>query len=146
MPVTRSGVGGVKRLAPSVESPLATSRAHRADAAQESDLAVAIWQRIDACLSSVFGPQGVAALLVRSLHLAQPEHPWLLEAQPKDAGTNDFEWLRQALAQREPAMAVAANSCLLETFCALLAKLIGAPLAEQLLEPVWLASIHGISA
>ena len=113
-----------------------------------ADLAVTIWHRVDAVLSSVFGRHGVSALFVRSLHLARAKYPWLEEVRPgtgATVGTNDtsaasdFASLRAALAKREPSLALEANGWLLKTFCDLLARLLGEALSQKLLQPVWRA-------
>lgn len=102
-----------------------------------ADLAVTIWLRVDAALSSVFGQHGVSTLFRRSLYLAQAKYPWLEEVKPTATAVSDFDALRVVLAQHDPSVARAAHTWLLKTFCDLLIKLIGGLLSQSLLQPVW---------
>ena len=116
------------------------------DAAQLADQAVAIWHRVDGALSSVFGQQGVSSLFRRSLQVARAKYAWLEEVSPGVTDASDFDALRTVLAQREPSLAVAGHGWLLQTFCDLLARIIGEALLQKLLQPVWLHSTVGTAA
>jgi len=95
-----------------------------------------VWAELDATLSPILGPRGVAALWQRSLHLAAAAHPWLSAGQP-DGGPPDAAALVAALGGRGRDDAVAGSNRLLATFHELLVSLIGASLTERLLRSVW---------
>jgi hypothetical protein len=106
-----------------------------ANSARLADAAVSQWQAIDAALALVIGNLGVAALYHRSLFLSLKTHPWLDHERSPDV--LDLPALRALLAAREVAEVSEASATLLRTFRELLASLVGAPLAERLLGPVW---------
>ena len=97
----------------------------------------AVWLELDAILSPIIGPRGVAALGQRSLHLAAETHPWLAAPQPGGPAQVDPEMLVPLLAKRSSDEALAAGSTFLHTFHETLCRLIGASLCERLLQPVW---------
>lgn len=104
-------------------------------AGQVSAAASATWARVEAELSPVLGSAGVAALYRRSLVWARAEGPALAEVYDATAFAKGFEPLRYALSSLSHADAIVASRALMRAFCELLAELIGAPLAERLLEP-----------
>ncbi len=101
-----------------------------------ADAAVAVWRGVEGALSPIIGPSGVAALYRRSLHLTRGTHACLAEVYDADREAGGFVPLHRTLSQQTPAVAVAANGVLLQTFCDLLASLIGATLTERLLRSV----------
>jgi hypothetical protein len=107
-------------------------RAHD-DAPQIAEAIVSRWREIDAALSPIVGSRGVATLYRRCVFLAGKTHPWLVHDQPGDAPTLDLPALHALLATRESAEAHAAGQLLLATFTDLIGRLIGASLAERLL-------------
>ncbi|WP_325480585.1 hypothetical protein [Piscinibacter sp.] len=107
-----------------------------ANASHIADTAVSTWRRVDAALTPIVGPRGVAALFKRSLNLARAAHPGLAAVDDQANEPDAYAALRGALAQQTPAAASAAHDALLLTFRDLLGKLIGAPLTERLLQPV----------
>ena len=96
------------------------------------------FQAIQRILTPILGPRGVAALYHRSLHKARADHPWLAGPLENASPTLDLVALVTAI-ERQPhrADAVAAATALLRAFHDLLASLIGQPLTERLLDPVW---------
>ena len=127
--------------------PLAAPLAHRvgagANAAQVADAIFAVWAEIDDALTPILGSRGVAALYMRSLHLAGKAHPWLAapdEGEPPAVGPAA---LKSALARHSSSAAAAGGSAFLQTFHELLASLVGASLTERLLRSVWAAPSSG---
>jgi hypothetical protein len=114
-----------------------------ANSARLADAAVSQWQAIDAALAPVIGSLGVAALYHRSLFLSLNTHPWLDHERRPDV--LDLPALRALLAARDPAEVPEASATLLRTFMELLASLVGTPLAERLLGPVWSQTPAGIA-
>jgi hypothetical protein len=111
------------------------------DAQGVASLQVATWRAVDDALRGVIGPLGVSALLARSLVLAQRRHPSLAAAQampnPPAGAEALLDGLRAALQQQPLAEAQAAGQTLVQVYTELLDSLIGAALAERLLQPVW---------
>ena len=107
-----------------------------ADAAQIADAVVAAWQEIDAVLTSIVGPLGVAALYRRSLHLTGQTHPWLARANDGVPTPMDLATLKSLLVQQSSTSAAAGGGAFLRTFHDLLASLIGPSLTERLLRSV----------
>ena len=106
---------------------------HGADARAVADAAASTWHQVDDALSPIIGERGVIALFKRSLHLTLTAHPWL----PQQAADHEaFAALHASLSNQTAADAAAAQGALLHNFRSLLAKLIGASLADRLLQPV----------
>lgn len=116
-----------------IEARLAQLAIQGADARQIARAAIQTWRAIDAALSPIVGPRGVAALYRRSLYLTHRDHPSLTSVAEGAREPGDFDSLQAALAQQTSANAAAANGALLHAFTTLLASLIGAALAERLL-------------
>jgi hypothetical protein len=116
---------------------LARLAAHSANAGEVADATVATWRDIDAALSPIVGKRAVAALYARSLHLTRASHPSLADVQDGVLSFDEFASLHAALARQTAPDAAAASAALLQTFTDLLTRLIGAPLTERLLRPVW---------
>ena len=96
-----------------------------------------VWQHIDASLSPIIGPRGVAALYRRSVHLLRRDHPSLDALHPEAVAADHFAELQRASDLQPPDGALDMNAAMLETFRDLLTKLIGASLSERLLRPAW---------
>jgi hypothetical protein len=94
------------------------------------------WDRVAGCLSPVIGARGVDALFNRSLLLTSTDFPWLSAGGPKD-GADPLANIRMCLEARDPTSAAAASLALLVSFTNLLESLIGEPLTERILGPVW---------
>ncbi len=121
-------------------SRLTTALTHQAAVgegpAQIADAIISTWHEIDAALAPIVGNAGFAALYGRTLHLTTQTYPWLANAYELFPTAIDFEALKSQLAQQSSLDVAAAGGAFLHTFYQLLAGLIGAALAEQLLHPV----------
>ncbi len=110
--------------------------AEGADARRIAELSASTWRDIDAALSPIVGPRGVAALYNRSLFLTGTHHPCLTAVRESDSPPGEFAALQATLAQQTTSNAASASDALLQTFKQLLTKLIGGSLTERLLESV----------
>jgi hypothetical protein len=99
-------------------------------------------QEIAAALTPILGARGVAALYQRTLHLTRARHAWLAEPLEVAQPAIDLVALQAAIVRQDPAEAAAAATALLQSFHDLLASLIGLPLCERLLDPVWAHSLR----
>lgn len=106
-----------------------------ADSASIAERAFAMWGRVEAALVPIIGQRGFAALFKRSLLLASAAHIALAEVAVEADTPGCLTALRATLAQQPSANAIAAHGALLQTFCDLLAGLIGESLTERLLQP-----------
>jgi hypothetical protein len=109
-----------------------------ASSSQIAEAAVNEWREIDAVLSPIIGPHGVAALYKRALHLIRDDYPWLIAAHEYEDELlfNDFISLKTALAKRTTAEASAANLSLYQSFHTTLVSLIGESLTHRLLTSI----------
>jgi hypothetical protein len=87
-------------------------------------------------LNPIVGKAGVVALYKRSIHLASLTYPWLSGKGSAQAEIN-VAALGPLLAQQGASGAAEAGTALLQTFCDLLASLVGMDLTHQLLDSVW---------
>jgi hypothetical protein len=99
-------------------------------------------QDVAAVLTPILGARGVAALYQRTLHVTRARHAWLAEPIEVAQPAIDLVALQAAFARQERAEAAAAATALMQSFHDLLASLIGQPLCERLLEPVWAHSLR----
>ena len=106
-------------------------RAHD-DASRIAEATVSRWRDIEAALSPIIGPLGVATLYRRCLFLAGKTHPWLMHGPADDPPVLDLEALHALLADRNSAEARAGGELLLATFNDLIGRLIGTSLADRL--------------
>lgn len=116
---------------------LARSVEQGADAIRVADAMATMWRAVDAALAPIIGNLGVAALYKRSVHVTAAAHPSLAALPANLHGALDPAALTAVLARQDLASAAAAGDALLQTFCSLLATLIGPALAERLLDPIW---------
>jgi len=118
-----------------------TRLAQQAAAGESADrvgaAAVAAWHGIDDALSPIIGRGGVSALFERSLYLASAQYPDLIAAHDDVLLSGDFAALRAVYSASSGAEAAVAHGALLVCFCGLLTGLIGEPITERLLQPVW---------
>ena len=91
---------------------------------------------IEKVLTPILGTRGVAALYQRSLHVTRASHAWLADPAEAAQPTLDLQALETTFARQRGDHAAAANA-LLQSFHELLTSLIGRPLTERLLAPVW---------
>lgn len=119
------------------QTTLARHAASGADAQLIAALAVAAWRGIDGALSPIIGRGGVSALFNRSLYLVSAQHPELIAAHDDARLTGDFAALQAVYAGARGGVAAAAHGALLVSFCGLLTGLVGEPLTDRLLQPVW---------
>ncbi len=98
-----------------------------------ADAIAATWRRIDAALSPIIGPLGMAALFRRSVSLARAGQPALAAVRTDAPGADPFASLHEALSGQTGPVAAEAQAALLQTFHDLLVSLIGASLTERLL-------------
>lgn len=109
------------------------------DASAIAEATLNIWRQVATRLTPVIGVRGVDALFGRSLHVTGKAFPWLVATAGNDGdGAARLVGLKARLASQGPAAAAEASHALLANFTELLATLIGAPLTERLLAPVWL--------
>ena len=98
---------------------------------------IALWRVVDRDVSAVIGQRGTAAVLRRALAVMRRTHGWMSE--PSD--DTDFDACVQALsnvfASRAPEERVSGQHALETAFHDLLASLVGATLAAQLLRAGW---------
>lgn len=107
-----------------------------ADAARIGEAVASTWEDINAALSPVLGPWGVALLYKRSLFLISRAHPWLARSHEGAQTAMDIDALKAVFAQQTDEAAANAGVDFLLTFHALLASLIGPSLTERLLRSV----------
>jgi len=107
-----------------------------ADARQIAAAVTTAMGAIETSLKPIIGKGGVVAMYRRSLLLVGSSHSWLTGS---DSTRNaiDLAALRSLLAQRGASDAASAGGALLQTFCDLLASLVGNSLSERLLRNVW---------
>lgn len=96
------------------------------------------WELTATQLTALIGPRAVTVLLLRALHLASAEFPFL--AQVAAQGNDALPALQAALSARLPGEAVEVGVSLMVNFNELLATLIGVSLSERLMTPVWAPS------
>ncbi len=105
------------------------------DATSIATSVLVTWQQVARRLAPVMGVRGANVLFARALHLANVTFPWLPgddePAERLEAG------LRARLEAQPVAIAFEAGCTVLHIFTQLLSDLIGKPLSEQLLTPVW---------
>ena len=126
-----------------IAASLAERAGAKATAVQIADTAALAWQAIDAALTPIIGPRGVAALYKRSLHLNRHRHAGLGDVAQAVQTSIDTAPLKSALALQNPGEAAAIGAALFQTFYELLTTLVGPSLTERLLRSVW---VHFLSA
>lgn len=120
-----------------------------ASSAQIAGLVRRVCREIDLALTPIVGQRGVAAMFARSLQLSAKSQPWLaIDASGASAlpVTVDPTVLCALIAQQARPEAAAGACLFLQTFCELLAKLVGRALTERLLRTPWLTFLSGSDA
>lgn len=110
------------------------------------DGAIALWRAADVDLSPIVGRRGALAVLRRALALNRPAFEWLPALEDVLDSEDGIARLQAAVAGRPPDEADAAASALSATLHDLLASLVGAALARQLLRTVRDRRSHGTTA
>ena len=119
-----------------IQATIADLAAITDDARHIAEVAASTWREIFVVLSAVIGPGGVSALYQRSLYVTRTAYPCLAAVHEDPLRVGEFAALQMVLSQQTSAQVVAANGALLETYCELLANLIGVSLTERLLRSV----------
>jgi hypothetical protein len=88
-------------------------------------------------LAVLIGAGGVKALAARSLHVVQPNFPWLAEAQQPGASEGPFARLAFSMERQKPSVASEAAAAVLATLGGLLVTLIGETLTMGILRAAW---------
>lgn len=96
----------------------------------------AICREINAALATIIGIGRADALHARSRHLCPASHAWV--AGLDSASSSGCDALEILLNQREPSEALSGGEAYLQVFHDLLVSLMGASLAERLLQTVWM--------
>ena len=124
---------------------IVASLAHRvgpdADIARVAQAIVSTLQDMDAALTPIIGPQGVAALYRRSLQLCTCAHPRLAGTYDRVQAALDLAALKSVLVEQSEADALFFGEVMLITFYELLTTLIGPSLTARLLRGVWEPSL-----
>lgn len=97
----------------------------------------ATWRQVAAQLAPVIGARGLDVLFNRALHQTTTAFPWLAVAVDRGGSDSPLPSLMVCLAGQQSVTAEEASYTLLLTFTKLLSTLIGEPLTERLLAPVW---------
>jgi hypothetical protein len=114
-----------------------------ADAGSSTRIAadtVATWQLLAARLKPLIGERGFDVLLSRSLHITSRSFACLGDDwSGEQAATRSaiFAAVELRLASAQASVAAAASGAMFINFSVILAGLIGEPLAQRLLGPVW---------
>ncbi len=116
------------------------------EASAVAKAARATWAEVVTQLSPVIGNRGVDVLFQRALHLTTSTFAWLASGSGEARGASQMAGLGARLESRDAAAAMAATLALFCTFTDLLASLIGEPLTERLLGPVWRAGTTAVEA
>jgi hypothetical protein len=108
-----------------------------ADAVRIAELAVSIWGAVCDALAPIIGQSGVDALIMRCIYLTRTAHPCLQVIGENALSLDGLSALGTVLGQQNRIEAIATNVALLQNFHNVLITLIGEPLANRLLRPVW---------
>jgi hypothetical protein len=106
----------------------------RAQLASSFDI---LCDRLRARLHPVFGPTAIAALLVRALHVATAEFPWLANVVAKDGERCSLEGLERASAEIELEALHAGLAAVLAHEIGLLSAFIGEDFVMPLVQAAW---------
>ena len=94
-------------------------------------------EELTACLTPILGRGGVAAMVTRSIHVAQREFLWLQQTRACEPDQPALERLRWSLEQQPAPIASEGAAAVLASFGSLLTMFIGPGLAERLLREAW---------
>lgn len=128
-----------------IAASLARRAGPNADTASIARAIVSTLQKINAALTPIIGPQGVAALYLRSLHLCAANHPRLANTCDSLPAALDLTALESILVEQSEIDALSFGEALLITLYDLLTTLIGPSLTAHLLRGVWGSSLSDTS-
>ena len=113
---------------------LLENEGHSGSSSEERSAAAAqVYDKLNAHLSPLLGPEGVRALFARSVKLSKPEIACLAEL----GGFDGAEKLRACLQALDPQAATEAAAVLFGAFLDLITMFIGDRLTVQLLRKAW---------
>lgn len=122
---------------PMVDDAAAVRSASAESADSGAQGTIALWRAVDLDVSAVIGQRGTAAVLRRALVVMRRTHGWM--SDPAD--DTDFDAclhsLADTLASQAPEERASGQRALEAAFHDLLASLVGAALATQLLRAAW---------
>ena len=124
---------------------LSTKVNHGANAKDVAHLVVTTCFEIDKALTPIIGKRGLEALFTRSLHLTSASHAWLLVGADAFDLQADLSELQVTLSLQTSELAVQGGGAFLDHFHQLLTTLVGTPLTERLLRPMWVNFLSGPS-
>ena len=124
---------------------LSTKVNHGASAKDVAQLVVTTCFEIDKALTPIIGQRGLEALLNRSLHLASASQAWLLVGADAFDLKADLSELHVTLSLQTSELAAQGGGAFLDHFHQLLTTLVGTPLTERLLRPMWVNFLSGPS-
>lgn len=116
---------------------LARHAARAPDAGAVAEVVLATWSSMVERLSPVIGVKGVDVLFRRALQLTGKTFPWLAIAEEYGNSASLLKGLKARFELQDASVATEAGNALLGIFTDLLTSLLGAPLTERLLGPVW---------
>ena len=103
------------------------------------------WQTVSDALAPVLGSRGVAALYIRSVHLASASHPFLVGIDATNTKV-DLPALQALLIQQPESVIAAAGATFAAILTSLLEGLVGPSLTRRLLRDVQAPLISGSTA
>lgn len=107
------------------------------DASLVADATVNLWRDVAARLTPIIGTGGVDAIFGRALHLSGIQLPSHLMPRETEASHAALACLGRHLESHDAATGAEASVSLFVNFSELLVTLIGEPLTDRLLSPVW---------
>ena len=102
-----------------------------------AEATIALWRAVDLGVSTVIGRRGTAAVLRRALVIVRRTHGWMSEPLDDLDFDGCVHTLNNALASQAPEQRASGKHALETVFHDLLASLVGAALAAQLLRAAW---------
>jgi hypothetical protein len=126
-----------KLLRDAIRAALARHAGHVPDAHTTAEAMAATWRLVAVQLAPVIGARGLDVLFSRALQQTTAAFPWLAVAVDRGGSDSPLPSLMLCLAGQHTVTAEEASYTLLLTFTNLLSTLIGEPLTERLLAPVW---------
>jgi hypothetical protein len=106
-----------------------------ADAAEVAAAARRAYDELAGVCAPLIGQRGIEALMARAVHLAQREHPWLVQAPERQE--HPFAHIELCLTHQDPPTATAAGARVLANLAGLLVTLIGDGLTSRLVHAAW---------